>query len=132
VQRHAVDGRYFVGLPIPAAAGQLATIVYFRPFALVTRGGAMVVVALLICLAFLMVSTLRYWSFKNLDLRARRSYINVLFIAMTFALIALYREFSLLTIATLYSLSAPVAYVAAMFRRRSGPPPVVATGERAS
>ena len=31
VQRHVVDGRYFVGLPIPAAAAQVAAWVNFMP-----------------------------------------------------------------------------------------------------
>jgi CDP-diacylglycerol--serine O-phosphatidyltransferase len=37
VQRHVVDARYFVGLPIPAAAGQVAALVHFPPDA--TRRG---------------------------------------------------------------------------------------------
>jgi len=123
VQRHAVDGRYFVGLPIPAAAGQIAAIVHFMPESIDERVLAAVVLALTVTLGFLMVSTLRYVSFKSLDLRARRSYINILGIALLFLLIALHPEWVLLLAASAYSLSGPAAHAVGMLRRRSGPPP---------
>jgi CDP-diacylglycerol--serine O-phosphatidyltransferase len=130
VQRHAVDGRFFVGLPIPAAAGQIAAVVAFAPARAGERAEALLALALVVCLAFLMVSTLRYRSFKGLDLRKRRSYINVLGIALLFVLIAAHLEYSLLVLASLYTLSGPGAYVAALiFRRRGAPPPAVAAGE---
>jgi len=125
VQRHVVDARYFVGLPIPAAAGQAATLVYFWPSPLVARTGALLIVALLLVLAFLMVSTFRYVSFKGVDLRRRRSYINILGIALLFVLIAQHPEVSLLVLATLYTVSGPSIYVAGLLRRRGEPPPAV-------
>lgn len=121
VQRHVVDGRYFVGLPIPAAAGQVATIVYFwpHPFSSGQRLEATLVMALMIVLAFLMVSTFRYRSFKGIDLRSRRSYIHVLGIAVLFFLVASHPEWVLLSMASAYTLSAPLAYAAGLFRRRA-------------
>ncbi len=124
VQRHVVDSRYFVGLPIPAAAGQIAAVVHFMPQALTERAQAIPAVAAVVALGFLMVSTFRYRSFKGFDLLARRSYINVLGIALLFLLIALHTESSLLLLSTFYSLSAPVVYLVGMARRRSGPPPL--------
>jgi CDP-diacylglycerol--serine O-phosphatidyltransferase len=123
VQKHAVDGRYFIGLPIPAAAGQVAAVVYFFPAPLASRAEAAVGIAGVIVLSFLMVSTMRYQSFKNLDLRRRRSYINVLGIAIFFLLIALHPEWMLLALTTLYALSGPFGYALAMLRRRGGAPP---------
>ena len=128
VQRHSVDARYFVGLPIPAAAGQAATLVYFWPSPVVERVRALLIVAVLLVLAFLMVSTFRYLSFKGVDLRRRRSYITVLGIALLFVLIAQHPDVSLLAVATLYTLSGPSIYVAGLLRRRGDPPPAVATG----
>jgi CDP-diacylglycerol--serine O-phosphatidyltransferase len=129
VQRHAVDGRYFVGLPIPAAAAQVAAVVHFLPEGLDERLHALLAVSGVVALAFLMVSTLRYQSFKNFDLRRRRSYINVLGIAIAFLLFFLHPEGAFLAIATVYALSGPLAYVFGMFRRRSEPPPAVAASE---
>jgi len=129
VQRHAVDGRYFVGLPIPAAAAQVAAVVHFLPEGIDERLYATFAVIGVVALAFLMVSTLRYQSFKNFDLRRRRSYINVLGIAIIFLLIALHPEVAFLAIATFYALSGPLAYVFGLFRRRGEPPPAVAATE---
>jgi CDP-diacylglycerol---serine O-phosphatidyltransferase len=125
VQRHAIDGRYFVGLPIPAAAAQVAAWVNFRPEPLVGRAQALPALALVVTIAFLMVSTLRYHSFKKLDLRARRSYITVVGIALGFLLVALEPALVLLVIASIYWISGPAIYVTGLLRRRETPPPPV-------
>ena len=59
-------------------------------------------------LAFLMISTIRYPSFKHIDLRNRRSYINVYLLAMLVALIYLYSQVVLLLLATAYLLDTPM------------------------
>jgi CDP-diacylglycerol--serine O-phosphatidyltransferase len=128
VQRHA-DSRYFVGLPIPAAAGQLATIAFFAPEAVRERPHALALVALTGLLGLLMVSTVRYRSFKSLDLRQRRSYVNVLGIVILFLLIAVHPEISLPAAASAYTLSGPIGEAVGLLRRRQDPPPAVATGE---
>ena len=81
VQKSSVDGRYFVGLPIPAAAAPVAALVNVSPAAVDERTHAVLWLSLLIVLAFLMVSTFRYTSFKKVDLKSRRSYVNVVGIA---------------------------------------------------
>jgi CDP-diacylglycerol---serine O-phosphatidyltransferase len=121
VQRNVVDSRYFVGLPIPAAAAQVAAWVIFMPQPLTSRSEAAVGVALMTVWAFLMVSTFRYRSFKKLDLRSRRSYITVLGIALLFLLVALEPSVVLLVLATTYWLSAPAFYLASLGRRRRDP-----------
>lgn len=129
VQRHAVDGRYFVGLPIPAAAAQVAAWVNLRPDALAGRAQALPALVLMVTFSFLMVSTFRYHSFKQLDLRTRRSYITVVGIALVLVLVAMEPAVVLLVCATLYWLSGPTAYLAGLLRRRSEPPPAVVAGE---
>jgi CDP-diacylglycerol--serine O-phosphatidyltransferase len=129
VQRHVVDGRYFVGMPIPAAAGQVAAVVHFIPEARAERFEATLALVGMIVLSFLMVSTLRYHSFKSLDLKTRRSYIDVLGIALFFLLIFLHPEISLLVMASAFALSAPAARLVSLFRRRGAPPPPVVTDE---
>jgi CDP-diacylglycerol--serine O-phosphatidyltransferase len=130
VQRHAVDGRYFVGMPIPAAAAQIAAIVHCAPATVTSRPAASLVLALVSSLAFLMVSTVRYESFKHLDLRVRRSYISVLGIGIVFLLVATDPQYVLLAMATLYALSGPTLHMASLVRSRgSSPPPAVAPRE---
>jgi CDP-diacylglycerol---serine O-phosphatidyltransferase len=129
VQRHAVDGRYFVGLPIPAAAAQVAAWVHFHSEPLAGRAQSLPALALVVTLSFLMVSTIRYHSFKKLDLRTPRSYITVVGIALMFLLIALEPPLVLLLIATLYWVSGPTLYLVGLIRRRDGAPPAVVTGQ---
>jgi CDP-diacylglycerol--serine O-phosphatidyltransferase len=131
VQRHAVDTRYFVGMPIPAAALQVAAVVHFWPEPLTLKSEAIVAMSVVIVLAFLMVSTFRYPSFKGVDLKARRSYITILPIAICIAVFFVMREYAILALATLYSVWAPTTYVLGLlFRRRGAPPQApVAAGE---
>lgn len=122
VQRHAVDGRHFVGLPIPAAAGQLTAIILFVPDQVTQRPGAILIGAAVLVLAGLMVSALRYPSFKHVDLRSRRRSVVVLGIAAVFLLIAWRPTWALPTVATAYSLSGPFLYLLTALRRRGGQP----------
>jgi CDP-diacylglycerol--serine O-phosphatidyltransferase len=124
VQRKVTDGRNFVGLPIPAAAAQVAATVLFMPQPLAEKGEAVAGLVLLVTLAFLMVSTLRYQSFKKIDLRSRQSYIMVLGIALALVLVALHPKSILLVLASLYWLSGPAIYVVGLGRRRTEPPAV--------
>ncbi|HVR69241.1 MAG TPA: CDP-diacylglycerol--serine O-phosphatidyltransferase [Vicinamibacteria bacterium] len=132
VQRHVVDSRFFVGLPIPAAAAQVAAWVLFMPEPITSRAEAAVAVALMTVWSFLMVSTFRYRSFKKLDLRSRRSYITVLGIALLFLLVALEPRVVLLALATAYWLSAPVLDVVNLGRRRREPAAVPADAQETS
>jgi CDP-diacylglycerol--serine O-phosphatidyltransferase len=118
VQRKVVDGRYFVGLPSPAAAGFVISIVYFQPEPLNDRMGAAFTMTLLVIGAFLMVSTLRYWSFKTFDLRSRRSYFAMVGIAALLALVATEPAWALLAWSCGYTASGPVAYVIGLLRRK--------------
>jgi CDP-diacylglycerol--serine O-phosphatidyltransferase len=127
VQRHSLDGRFFVGLPIPAAAGQLAALVAILPASIHDKPAAIAGLGVVVVLAFLMVSTFRYRSFKGVDLRSRRSYISVLGIAVAMAVLFLHTEGVLVTLVTGYVLSGPGTYLYGLLRRRSTPPPVVAT-----
>jgi CDP-diacylglycerol--serine O-phosphatidyltransferase len=110
------DRRYFVGMPIPAAAGTVAAIVHWEKTPLVQCGyglGWMTVVAIL---AFLMVSRMRYFSFKALDLRRRRSYIAIIFLGLIIWAIWVYSEPVLLAIALTYALSGIILRITSKFR----------------
>jgi CDP-diacylglycerol--serine O-phosphatidyltransferase len=67
-------------------------------------------------LAFLMVSRMRYYSFKTLDLRRRRSYIAIIFLGLIIWAIWVYSEPVLLTIALTYALSGIVLRITSKFR----------------
>jgi CDP-diacylglycerol--serine O-phosphatidyltransferase len=126
VQRNVVDSRYFIGLPIPAAAAQVAAVVHAAPIAITERTVAAIVLVASTCLGLLMVSTLRYRSFKSFDMRSRRSYLQVLLIAAVIALIFVHPQWVLLAAATAYTVSGPIMQVVSSVRRRGDtPPPMV-------
>ena len=100
-----VDRRYFVGLPIPAAAGVIAAVVHWAKDPLTDWPLALVWLLVTLGLAFLMVSRIRYYSFKALDLRRRRPYVTIIFIGLIIWAIIFYSEPVLLVLALTYTLS---------------------------
>lgn len=116
------DRKYFAGLPIPAAAATVAGIVY--------GSGSMPLhwwvfsagwVALLAVLSFLMVSTWRYPSFKDIDLLRPRSPLTFLLLASLIALIVNFLRLALLTLPACYVATGIVIRVAGIMRRRFRP-----------
>ena len=88
IQAGSHDKRYFVGMPSPAAAGIPAATVFAYPLGFETYVEALPVLAMVIVPALLMVSTVRFRSFKNLDLQTRRKYPVLLLLALGLALLA--------------------------------------------
>src|SRR5688572_23715638 len=99
IQAGSQDKRYFVGMPSPAAASVPAATVYAYPWGFQTYAEALPVLAIVIVPALLMVSTVRFRSFKNLDLQARRKYPVLLFLALALALLAAQPELVLVVLA---------------------------------
>ena len=69
-------------------------------------------------LAFLMVSTFRYRSFKDLDMKSRRGRLFFLLFAAILALIWWLRQYALAGLLVTYAASAPLVRLAGLFRRR--------------
>ena len=116
--------KYFVGMPIPAAAGVVAAIVHFakgEPLAI--WWWAAIWLGLLVACAFLMVSTWRFYSFKDINLRGRHPFRNVVFIGALIASIWFFSHYVLFFIALTYMLSGVLARVPHVVRRRTTPPP---------
>jgi len=110
------DRRYFVGLPIPASAGVIAALVHWAKYPGFFGALWLAVVAVL---AFLMVSRVRYYSFKALDLRRRRPYVSIIIIGLIVWAIWAFSEPVLLTMALTYVLSGPIERLTSKLR----PPP---------
>jgi len=118
------DRKYFVGLPIPAAAGAIASIVYasdgnvlhWWPFSAAW-------IALLFLLAFLMVSTWRYPSFKDLNFARPRSPLTLVLVGSFIYLIKLFSQPVLLGMAACYVGSGIAIRIGGLLRRRVRPHP---------
>ena len=117
IQAHVVDKRYFVGLPIPAAAGTVSTVVLATPERLVSKVWMGGLLGLTIILSYLMISTIRYRSFKDLDLRRRRPAWILPAIALFFAIIAFRPEIALASLALVFAASGPIGKLVSLLRR---------------
>lgn len=118
-----VDKKNFVGLPIPPAAGLMASIVHFAPMPLGSYGEgyarfySYLFMILIAVLSVLMVSTVKYTSFKNSGTGRRNLYL-VLVIAAVGMLIWLYSNYVLLILSGTYVASGILIYIISLFRRR--------------
>ena len=106
IQAGSVDKRYFVGMPSPAAATVPASTIFAYPSGFQEPIGAIPVLALVLIPAFLMVSTVKFRSFKTFDLQARRSYTVLLVIASLIAFVSAHPALALVTLSYGYMLSA--------------------------
>jgi CDP-diacylglycerol--serine O-phosphatidyltransferase len=106
IQAGSVDKRYFVGMPSPAAATVPASTIFAYPSGFQEPIGAIPVLALVLIPAFLMVSTIKFRSFKTFDLQARRSYTVLLVIASLIAFVSAHPALALVTLSYGYLLSA--------------------------
>lgn len=115
-----VDKKNFVGLPIPPAAGLIAAIVHFSPLPLSVRGEnyarfySILIIILIAFLGLLMVSTIRYTSFKTAG-TDRRSIYYVLLIGAFGMLIWLYSQYIILILAALYVSHGIIWYFLGLF-----------------
>ncbi len=109
--------RYFVGLPIPAAAGMLAAVVHFFKTPTLLIGSALLWSFLILLLAFLMISTVRYHSFKEFDVKKARPSLALFGTAMLISLIYLYSETMLLAMMTIYVRSGLIGNLVQTVRR---------------
>jgi len=118
-----VDKKSFVGLPIPVAGGLVAAIVHFTPTPLVQFGPerAEIYSALLMVLVgllgLLMVSTMRFSSFKTVGTRSRSMRTIILAVAILM-LVFLYSRYVLLAMVVTYILHGLMSRVIGVFRRR--------------
>jgi CDP-diacylglycerol--serine O-phosphatidyltransferase len=113
------DRKYFVGLPIPAAAGMVAAVVYAadsEPIAWWPLSVAWL--ALLLLLGFLMVSTWRYYSFKGVSFS--KPYTPLIIIVLAGGIYAIwnYSQPVLLLMASAYVASGIVIRVGGIVRRK--------------
>jgi CDP-diacylglycerol--serine O-phosphatidyltransferase len=112
------DKRYFVGMPSPAAAAIPAATVYAYPWGLYDYREALPALAMVLVPAVLMVSTIRFRSFKTLDSRARRPYTVLIFLAAGIVLIATHPQAMLVVIAYGYLASGFIGWAISRLRRR--------------
>src|SRR5207302_3677640 len=116
--------KYFVGMPIPAGAGVIAAIVHFSDGEPISYWWmAFIWLLMVVALAYLMVSTWRFYSFKDIDFRTRQPFRVIIILGALFAGIWFFSGPLLFALALLYMASGVFWRLQWIFRRREVPPP---------
>ena len=119
-QVEAADKSYFQGLPCPLAAAVVAGLVWFSTDYGISGTPMMsAAFAVTIITGALMVSNIRYHSFKKLDLKGRVPFISILVVVLIFVLVSSDPALVLFALSVLYALSGPVLTLVSIRRRRA-------------
>jgi CDP-diacylglycerol--serine O-phosphatidyltransferase len=116
--------KYFVGMPIPAGAGVIAAVVHFQAgVPLDSWYTAITWLAMVAAVGYLMVSTWRFYSFKDIDFSSRHPFRLIILFGALFAGIWFFSKPVLFAVALLYTFSGVFWRLQWILRRRSQPPP---------
>ncbi len=109
-QVDTADKNYFQGLPSPSAAGIVVGLVWIgAEYQLeVTPGLSILALIITLLAGSLMISNVRYNSFKNIDLKGKVPFVHILAFVLVFVLIALEPPSVLFAVFAAYALSGPV------------------------
>jgi len=112
--------KYFVGMPIPAGAGVVAAVIHYEQGSPIHDLWMCVVwLALIGFTGFLMVSSWRFWSGKELNFTERQPVRGVLLIAVLLTLVVMFSRWALIIIALAYLVSGVLARLAYSWGRRA-------------
>lgn len=112
------DRKYFVGMPIPAAAGVIASVVHlFHGNPVFNWWLAITWMVLVSLLGFLMVCTWRFWSGKEINLTRRHPFQTLILLGAIIYAVARFSHEILFTFAFVYMFSGIFARMAYSWRR---------------
>lgn len=127
------EKKYFVGMPIPAGAGVIAAVVHFSAGDPISSLWSCITwILITVATAYLMVSTWRFYSFKDINFRSRHPFRLIILVALLFTSIWFFSRPLLFVIALAYMASGVIWRLQWIFRRRGNPPPPAPTYKEAS
>ncbi|HLJ76824.1 MAG TPA: CDP-diacylglycerol--serine O-phosphatidyltransferase [Acidobacteriaceae bacterium] len=110
--------KYFVGMPIPAGAGIIAAVVHaFIGWPVSTWWIAIIWGLLVGFVGFLMVSTWRFWSGKEINLTGRQPFRWIVLLGLSIYLLVFFSRELLILLAFAYMFSGVIARLAYSWRR---------------
>lgn len=119
VQVATVESKRFVGLPIPAAACMVAsTVLLFTHFGWPSSYKKLAILVLIYLLAFLMVSSIKFYSFKDPELIKRQPFGFLVLAVVLLIIVAAEPAIMMFVIMLAYVLSGPVGWLVTWPRRR--------------
>jgi CDP-diacylglycerol--serine O-phosphatidyltransferase len=120
VQSSSGEVKYFKGLPIPAAASMIAlTILLYLRLIETDWVKDIVILVMIYVLAFLMVSNIRYFSFKELNLAKRKPFSIFIFVILSMIVIIMEPTIVLFVSVIFYVFSGPVNMLMAWHKKRT-------------
>ncbi|WP_232090386.1 CDP-diacylglycerol--serine O-phosphatidyltransferase [Billgrantia diversa] len=121
VQIGSVDKKWFIGLPSPSAAAFVAASVWtFHSFDAEAFGFKLLMLIVVAAAGVLMVSNIRYYSFKDVDLKGPVPFVVLLAIVLGFVVISVEPSVMLLLLFGTYVASGPT--LAVMRKMKHSPP----------
>jgi len=120
IQIGILESKVFNGLPIPAAAVVVAGMVSFYYY--LGGNGQFNNVSILlsvVALSLLMVSNVKYYSFKDMNYFARKPFMTLVLIIFILVVIVLEPQLMIFTFAVGYSLSGPVWALIKIIKKRN-------------
>jgi len=114
------DTKYFKGLPIPAAASMIAlTILLYLRLIETAWVKDIVILVMIYVLAFLMVSNIRYSSFKELDLAKRKRFSIFIYVVLSLVVIVMEPVLVLFVFILAYTFSGPISMLLAWRKKKA-------------
>ncbi|MFT6387561.1 MAG: CDP-diacylglycerol--serine O-phosphatidyltransferase [Cellvibrionaceae bacterium] len=113
------DNRYFTGLASPPAATLVASGVWLGSSLELTTGISIIAAGLLAFVGLLMVTNLRYLSFKGVDQNRRVPFVSMFVTVLVFAAMLANPPVVLFVLALTYSASGPVAWIWQLLKKLS-------------
>jgi len=119
VQVETVESKRFVGLPIPAAASMVsATILFFHHMGWPSSYKKLAIIVMIYLLAFLMVSNVKYYSFKDPEVIKKQPFGFLVLAVLLLIIIAAEPAIMIFALLCCYILSGPIGFIITWPRRR--------------
>lgn len=116
----STDKRYFQGLPCPAAAAVIAGLVWLATdFGVAGEAMGATAFALTVAMGILMVTNVRFYSFKELDLKGRVPFVWLLLVVVLFVFVSSDPPLVLFAGSMIYACSGPLLTLIQLRRRRA-------------
>ena len=130
-QASVADKRFFQGLPSPAAAALIAGLVWMGDSYGLLDGTTILFITfpITVLAGVLMVSNIRYHSFKQFDLKGRVPFVAILIVVLIFVFIASEPPLVLFLMAFSYALSGPIMTLMILRKHRASRRPAEATSQ---
>ncbi len=111
------ESKDFLGLPVPAAAGMIASLVLVLN-SLELRGLAIALPPLMLAIAILMVSNISYPSFKDLDWQTSTRLKTFIYLIFGLAIIFIIKELAFALLFLSYIMYGPIRHFYRIYRTR--------------